>query len=66
MEKRGLSSPDRAEAVMLACAPDPRSTSPLEIHRLDGADQRKSEEELTEAAKEEIENQLARGGVYWP
>jgi hypothetical protein len=66
MKKRGLTSPDRAEAVMLASCPDPRATPELFFERLDGADREKTEEELTELAKAEVEAQLEKEGVYWP
>lgn len=58
-------SPDRAEAVILACAPDPRLAGPLDIHHLNG-DHEVSEEEAAQEGALVVEEAINRSGIYWP
>lgn len=75
LEKRGYSSPDRAEAVMMAIAPDPRTAPELYIEKLDGerdvnqmtkAEREAHEAEQTELARKAVLEEIKTQGVFWP
>ena len=65
LKKRGFGSPGRAEAVMLACAPDPRTAADLDLMLLNG-DKELSEDEQAERGREVVEAAISRDGVYFP